>query len=99
MKSIKISFIVVFSQYADVILKVEWNEEMMEKLKLVNPTICIKVGLNGKFDKNNMEIMIMDKGCSTNYWVHEEDIPKISYFIENSRDEIIERINSTSNAS
>lgn len=99
MNSINLSFIVVFSQYADVILKVEWNEEMMKKLKLVNPTICIRVGLDGKFDKNNIEIMIKDNGCSANYWVHEEDIPKISYFIENSREEIVERINSVSNAS
>lgn len=99
MKNINLSFIVVFSHYADVILKVEWNKETMEKLKLVNPTICIRVGLDGKFNKNNIEIMIKDNGCATNYWIHEEDVPKISSFLENSREEIVERINSVSNAS
>ena len=81
-------------QKAEIVLKVKWDKETMEKLKLENPTVRVNVKKkDSRLIPNNVEFRIYDNEEPTIYFVHNEDVTKIIQFINRERGNLIKHIN------
>lgn len=95
MKVIGFSRIFIYSdQTARIGLQVKLDKEMMEKLKLVDPSIYVKVSKKDcMFDTDNMDLEIYDQGQPTHYHLHTDEIPKVFNYISRKRKFLINTLN------
>ena len=81
-------------QKAEIVLKVKWDKETMEKLKLENPTVRVNVRKKDcRLIPNNIEFKIYNNEEPTIYNVHSQDVEKIIQFINRERGSLIKEIN------
>ncbi|WP_456364080.1 hypothetical protein [Priestia aryabhattai] len=79
---------------ADIVLKVKWDKETMEKLKLVNPTVRVSVKKKDcRLVSSDVQFRIYDNEKPTPYFVHDDDVVKIYQFINKRRENLIKDIN------
>lgn len=96
MNDINVTHIYFTNGTAKLTLTINLGKDMIQKLKLGNPSITVTVGKDGQVLVSNKNYELNNAGLPTGYFLHEEYNPSIHKYIDTIKEQIIDKIHQVS---